>query len=139
MADWYVQGDSQTAPQWVSVVRTSHEKALAAATPTEEATLGVRNITVYLIIMKGRFLPLPVSSPVLAGKEPPPGRYLSIVVDASTFGVLDVALSQKPPTVAPASLGPPTFLNVGVRSRPAPGRVATTQGRSFGLARVHCA
>jgi hypothetical protein len=78
------------------VVKTSNKKALASATPTEEATLGVRNITVYLMTMKGRFLSLPVPSPLLPGGKPPTGKYLSIVVDAKTFHVLDLALSPKP-------------------------------------------
>jgi hypothetical protein len=92
------------------VVKTSHKKALASATPTEEATLGVRNNTVYLVTMKGRFLSLHVPGPLLPGGKPPTGEYLSIVVDVKTFRVLDLAVRPKPPPVAPASLGPVTYL-----------------------------
>ena len=50
------------------------------------------------------------------GSSPPPGaalptgRYLSIVVDAGTFQVLDFGLSPTPPPVSPARLGPVTYL-----------------------------
>jgi hypothetical protein len=59
IAERYVQGDGLITPQWASVVTTSHEKALASAAATEEATIGVGNVRVYLMTMKGRFVPLP--------------------------------------------------------------------------------
>lgn len=110
VADQYVQGDSLTAPQWVSVVATSHKKALAAATPVEESVTGIGNIAVYLMTLKGRFSPLPVPSPLPSGKGPLSGKYLSIVVDAKTFEVLYLGLGNSPPPVSPASLGPVTYL-----------------------------
>jgi hypothetical protein len=45
-----------------------------------------------------------------AGAKAPTGRYLSLVVDARTFRGLDFGISAKPPPVAPASLGPVTYL-----------------------------
>jgi len=46
------------------------------------------------------------------GARLPVGRYLSLVVDATTFAVTDSGLSEHPPRVAPASLGPVTHLKV---------------------------
>jgi hypothetical protein len=110
IANSFVRGDSLITPAWVSVVTTSHEKALAAAAPTEEAVVGVGNVTVYLMTMKGRFVALPVASPLPPGKGPLTGSYLSVVVDAKTFQVVDLGLGTKPPPALSGSLGPVMYL-----------------------------
>jgi hypothetical protein len=40
----------------------------------------------------------------------PTGNYLSIVLNAETFKRMDLGLGRNPPPVAPASLGPVTYL-----------------------------
>ncbi len=107
IADRFVRGDAQTFPEWASVVTTSHKKALAAAAPAEWTVAGVRNITVYLVTIKGRFSPLPVASP-LPGHGPLTGKYLSIVVDAKAFHVLYLGLGTKSPG-AHACVGYPPY------------------------------
>lgn len=61
---------------------------------------------VYLVTMNGHFK---WGGSVLAGSAST-GRYLSLVVPASTFKVRQVQLSPKPPPAAPSSLGPLTWL-----------------------------
>jgi hypothetical protein len=80
--------------------------------------VGVRNVTVYLLTMKGRFLALPVSSPLRPGEGPLTGSYLSVVVDAETFQIIDLGLGTEPPPAASASLGPVTYLMHLTRPEP---------------------
>jgi hypothetical protein len=54
---------------------------------------------------------------VPAGAAAPAGRYISVVVDARTFTGLDFGIGPGPPPVAPASLGPVTYLHVGPGQR----------------------
>jgi hypothetical protein len=61
------------------------------------------------------------------GAAAPAGQYLSLVVDAKTFQVLDFGLGPKPPPVSPASLGPVTHLTV---------RPETAASRHYMLLRV---
>lgn len=100
-----VNGDK--APVWVSVVVTTHEKALTSATPGDTESAGQKTI-VYLVTMKGHFVANDVPTP--SGAHAPTGTYLSIVLNAKTFESLDFGLSPKPPPVAPATLGPVTHL-----------------------------
>jgi len=58
--------------------------------------------------MRGHFVATKASRP--PGAAAPTGSYLSIVVDARTFQMLDYGLSPSPPPVSPASLGPVTYL-----------------------------
>lgn len=102
-----VNGDR--APAWVSVVVTTHEKALTSATPGDTEPFGQKTI-VYLVTMKGHFVANDVSTPL--GAHAPTGTYLSIVINAKTFESLDFGLSAKPPPVAPGSFGPVTYLKV---------------------------
>lgn len=89
-------------PEWITVVRTTHGKALESATPGDTEPVG-NNIAVYLITMKGTFTANDVPTP--AGAAAPTGTYLSLVVSARSFSGLDFGLSKKPPMVSPASLG----------------------------------
>jgi hypothetical protein len=100
-----VNGDP--APAWAAAVLTTRAKALTSATPGDFVP-GAAGSQVFLVTMLGRFTAYNSSPP--AGAALPAGRYLSIVVDAGTFQVLDSGLSAKPPPVAPASLGPVTYL-----------------------------
>jgi len=103
------KGDGDRAPAWVSVVVTTHQKALTSATPGDTEPSGQQTI-VYLITMKGHFVADDVSVP--PGAHAPAGTYLSIVINARTFEATDFGLSYKPPPVAPASLGPVSYLKV---------------------------
>jgi hypothetical protein len=107
IADRVARLDDDRAPAWVSVVVTTHEKALTSATPGDTEPSGQQTI-VYLITMKGHFVAEDASGP--PGTQLPTGTYLSIVINARTFGTTDFGLSHKPPPVAPASLGPVTYL-----------------------------
>lgn len=100
-------GDS--TPSWVTAVFTTRAKALTSASPGEYIP-GSVHVLVFLVTMKGRFTDTESFGP--PGSAVPTGRYLSIVVDAKTFRVLDYGLSGHPPRVSPASLGPVTVLRV---------------------------
>jgi hypothetical protein len=95
------------APLWMTAVLTTHAKALTSATPGDFVP-GDGDVPVFLVTMRGNFVASAASRP--AGAAAPTGRYLSIVVDARTFQVLDSGLSPSPPPVSPASLGPVTYL-----------------------------
>ena len=86
---------------------TSHANALTSATPGDHVP-GSAHVRVFLITMHGRFTAREAPRP--PGAKAPTGRYLSLVVDARTFRGLDFGISPKPPPVAPASLGPVTYL-----------------------------
>lgn len=102
------QGDR--APEWVSAVVTTHEKALISATPGDFAP-GSEHTIVYLMTMTGHFTAYNVPRP--RGARVPTGTYASLVINAKTFEGMDGGLSDRPPPVAPASLGPVTYLKVG--------------------------
>jgi hypothetical protein len=93
-------------PSWESVVSTTHAMALDSATPGD-TTPGGRTV-VYLITMKGHFIGYAAAVP--KGAPFPTGSYLSIVVNATTFAIMDWSLSPSAPPVSPASLGPVTML-----------------------------
>ena len=95
------------APQQMTAVLTTHAKALTSATPGDIIP-GADGVPVYLVTMRGDFTATAASRP--PGAAAPVGRYLSVVVDARTFQVLDSGLSPSPPPVSPASLGPVTYL-----------------------------
>jgi hypothetical protein len=97
-------GDS--APSRITAVLTTHAKALTSATPGDFVP-GTGGIRVFLITMRGHFVSNGSRPP---GAAAPAGSYLSLVVDASTFRVLDYGLGPRPPQVSPASLGPITYL-----------------------------
>jgi hypothetical protein len=100
-----INGDP--APAWTTAVMTTHARALTSATPGDYVP-GSARITVFLITMRGHFTARGVSVP--PGAKAPTGRYLSLVIDATTFASLDFGISPKPPPVRPASLGPVTYL-----------------------------
>jgi hypothetical protein len=99
--------EAHGAPAWASVVTTTRQKALTSATPGDTIP-GAGKTIVYLLTMKGRFTDYFASVP--SGASLPTGRYLSDVIDAQTFQGLDFGLGPNPPPVAPASLGPLTYL-----------------------------
>jgi hypothetical protein len=88
-------------------VLTTHAKALTSATPGDHVP-GSAHVAVFLITMRGRFTARQATGP--PGATAPAGRYLSLVIDATTFRGLDFGISPKPPPVPPASLGPVTYL-----------------------------
>jgi hypothetical protein len=102
-----VRLEAKVAPAWVSVVTTTRQKALTSATPGDTIP-GSGKTIVYLLTMEGRFVDDFASVP--PGASSPTGRYLSDVIDAKTFQGLDFGLGANPPSVAPASLGPLTYL-----------------------------
>jgi hypothetical protein len=91
----------------MTAVLTTHAKALTSATPGDFVS-GAGDVPVFLVTMRGNFVPTAASRP--PGAPAPAGSYLSIVVDARTFQVLDSGISPSPPPVSPASLGPVTYL-----------------------------
>jgi hypothetical protein len=107
MAEQTVKDNGGRTLSWASAVVTTHEKALTSATPGDTVPIGEKTI-VYLMTMKGHFIAEAASVP--PGGHAPTGTYLSVVIDAKTFQVLDFGLSSKPPPVALASLGPLTYL-----------------------------
>jgi hypothetical protein len=110
MAERIAKGNGDATPTQVTVVLTTHAKALTSATPGDTVP-GTGKIRVYLISMRGHFVANDVSVP--PGAAAPKGRYLSVVVDARTFSGLDLGIGPSPPPVSPASLGPVTYLHVG--------------------------
>lgn len=98
-------GDS--APSSTTAVLTTHAKALTSATPGDLIPAADGTL-VFLVTMRGHFVAN--AAPVPPGAAAPTGRYLSIVVHARTFQVLDDGLSPKPPRISSASLGPVTYL-----------------------------
>jgi hypothetical protein len=95
-----IGGDA--SPVSLTAVMTTHDKALEAATPGD-TTPGSVGETVYLAVMKGNFTLGNVSVP--PGGHAPTGQYLAITVDTTTFQILDLGLSDNPPSVALQSLG----------------------------------
>jgi hypothetical protein len=93
-------------PAWITAVMTTRAKALTSATPGDRVP-GSARTAVFLITMRGHFTAAGAGPP---GAKAPTGRYLSLVVDARTFQGLDAGLSPGAPPVAPASLGPVTYL-----------------------------
>ena len=94
-------------PVSITAVLTTHAKALTSATPGDSIP-GADGIPVYLVTIRGHFVCNTCTGP--PGSKAPTGTYISLVVDAKTFTGLDFGLSPKPPPVAPASLGPVTYL-----------------------------
>jgi hypothetical protein len=99
--------NSDPAPEWITVIKTTHAKALTVATPGDSVP-GSGHAAVFLITMRGHFVANDVSRP--PGAKAPTGRYLSLVLDAKTFQELDFGLGPKPPPVALAHLGRVTYL-----------------------------
>lgn len=100
-----INGDPR--PAWITAVLTTRAKALTSATPGDYVP-GSAHVTVFLITMRGHFTANGTSRP--PGAKAPAGRYLSLVIEATTFRGLDFGISSKPPPVPPASLGPVTDL-----------------------------
>jgi hypothetical protein len=94
-------GDSR--PAWINAVITTHARALASATPGDSEAAGAKS-DVYLITMQGHFTGRMASVP--PGAKLPTGSYISIVINARTFMIMDWGLSPGAPPVSPASLGP---------------------------------
>jgi hypothetical protein len=109
LAENAAKRNGDATPTQVTVVLTTHAKALTSATPGDTVP-GTGRIRVYLITMQGHFVANDVSVP--AGAAAPRGRYISVVVDARTLGTLDFGIGPHPPPVAPASLGPVTYLHL---------------------------
>jgi hypothetical protein len=107
IAERAARGNGDPHPVWVTAVLTTHAKALTSATPGDFIP-GADGVPVYLVTIRGRFVCNTCTGP--PGSKAPTGTYISLVVDAKTFAGLDFGLSPKPPPVAPASLGPVTYL-----------------------------
>jgi hypothetical protein len=94
-------------PVWATVVLTTHAKALTSATPGDYVP-GNTGVAVYLLTIRGHFVCDYCTGP--AGSKAPTGRYISLVLNAKTLREMDFGLAPKAPPVAPASLGPVTYL-----------------------------
>jgi hypothetical protein len=109
LAGRIAKGNGDASPAWVSAVTTTRRKALTSATPGDLVP-GDAHTVVYLVTMKGHFTDNGASRP--PGAKAPTGAYLSVVVDAKTFDPTDFGIGPHPPPVAPASLGPTTYLKI---------------------------
>ena len=109
LADQAVKENGGRPPAWATAVVTTHEKALTSATPGDTVPIG-QNVIVYLVTIKGHFVLGAASIP--SGGHAPTGTYMSLVIEAKTFQGLDFGLSPELSPVAPASLGPLTYLKV---------------------------
>jgi hypothetical protein len=108
MANGSARANGEGTAEWASAVVTTREKALTSATPGDTVP-GSAETIVYLVTVKGHFI---------ARRHPqrakaPTGNYLSFVVNAEDFRALDFGIHPNQPPVAPASLGPLTYLKVG--------------------------
>jgi hypothetical protein len=88
-------------------VLTTHANALTSAAPGDLIP-GADGTLMFLVTMRGHFVANAAAGPLGGGSAD--RQYLSIVVDARTFQVLDYGLSPKPPPPSSASLGPVTYL-----------------------------
>jgi hypothetical protein len=109
IADRAVRLNSGHGVAWASAVVTTQAKALTSATPGDFVPNDEKTV-VYLVTIKGHFVARAASVP--PGAHAPTGTYMSMVINAKTFVGTDFGLGPKPPPVAPASLGPVTYLKV---------------------------
>jgi hypothetical protein len=103
IARGFAKANGDSRPAWINAVITTHARALASATPGDSEAAGAR-ADVYLITMRGHFTGHMAAVP--PGAKLPTGSYLSIVISARSFMVMDWGLSPGAPPVSPASLGP---------------------------------
>jgi hypothetical protein len=94
-------------PAEVTAVPTTHAVALSCATPGDAGLPPGAEVPadtpVFLVTMTGQFSG---DERRPTGPAAPAGRYLSLVVNARSFWVMDSGLSRKAPRVRAASLGP---------------------------------
>jgi hypothetical protein len=88
-------------PAEVTAVPTTRARALSGAAPGDAAP-GPGDTPVYLVTMTGHFTE---GHGRYRRARPQARRYLSLVVNARSFWVMDTGLSRKAPPVLPASLG----------------------------------
>ncbi len=100
-----VNGDPH--PAWITAVLTTQARALTSATPGDYVP-GSSHVRAYLITMRGHFIANEAPRP--PGAKAPTGRYLSLVINATTFDGSDFGIGSRPPPVRPAALGPVTYL-----------------------------
>jgi len=103
----FARENGDPTPSWIDAVATTHGKAMESATPGDSEPSGNR-VMVYLITMQGHFTANLASPPAGAGL--PTGTYMSMVINARTFVIMDWGISPHAPLVAPASLGPVRYL-----------------------------
>lgn len=102
-------------PAEVTAVPTTHARALSA-TALGAAAPTPRDTPVYLVTMTGHFTEGHGRTRATEGHgrsravAPRARTYLSLVVNARSFWVMDTGLSRKPPPVPPAGLGPVTSI-----------------------------
>jgi hypothetical protein len=97
--------DGDPNPQWISVVASTHEKAVQASSGD---LVGGPDFPAYLITMKGHFADPTWSGP--PGSKEPTGEYVTLVVNARTLQGTDYGISPGPPPQPASSLGPVTYL-----------------------------
>jgi hypothetical protein len=103
IARGFAKANGDSRPAWINAVITTHGRALTSATPGDSEAAGAKS-DVYLITMRGHFTGRMASVP--PGAKLPTGSYISIVINARTFMIMDWGLSPGAPPVSPASLGP---------------------------------
>ena len=99
----FARANGDAHPSSITAVLTTHGQALTSATPGDTEPSGNKAV-VYLITIRGHFIARMASVP--PGAKLPTGSYLSIVINARTFAMMDWGLSAAAPSVSPDSLGP---------------------------------
>ncbi len=103
VAKWWAKESGDPSPVQMTVVATTHARALSSATPADTTPYVPADTPVYLVLMKGHFTAPGGMAP--QGARPPTGTYLYLIIDARKYGVMDLGLRLKPSPVSPASLG----------------------------------
>jgi hypothetical protein len=80
-------------PVWIRAVATTRADGLQEATPGDTIP-GSGRQSAYLVVMKGNFR---LDASVPSGAKLPTGRYLAVTISRSTFQVMDLGLSNRPP------------------------------------------
>jgi hypothetical protein len=92
-------------PAKVTAVPTTHGQALPHVAAAVPADIDVPADTpVYLVTMTGHF----TGEDKSADAAGPKSSYLSLVINARSFWVMEAGLSRKAPPARPATLGPVT-------------------------------
>jgi hypothetical protein len=102
------QAHGDWRPAQVTAVHTTHGRALSSAAP-RAAAHAPSDTPVYLVTMAGHFTG--GQRHPARGTRAQASRYLSLVINARSFRVMDTGLSRRPPAVLPAALGQVTNLS----------------------------
>jgi hypothetical protein len=97
--------DGDKNPEWITVVASTHIKALKASSGDIAFD---PDFPVYLITMKGNFTDYHGMGP--AESKAPAGKYITLIVNSVTLAGTDFGLTKAAPPVPASALGPVTYL-----------------------------